>query len=251
MQAEERFGSGVDQDGDGVANELTRADITAATLFQAAMAAPGRVIPEDPAVQSAVLNGELLFEKIGCAGCHIPSLPLNNWMYTEPNPYNPAGNLRVGDGPTFTMNLTDRILPRPRLTPANGMIHVRAYTDFKLHDICSGPGDPNVEALNQNQAAGSPAFFAGNRYFLTKRLWSVGSSPNHYHHGKFTTIRESILAHAGEAQESQSAFTNLGSYDQASIIEFLKTLKTLPGETRSFIVDEHNRPIEWPPAGVH
>jgi hypothetical protein len=45
MQAEERFGAGVDQDGDGIAGELTRADITAATLFQAAMAVPGRVIP--------------------------------------------------------------------------------------------------------------------------------------------------------------------------------------------------------------
>jgi hypothetical protein len=36
MQAEERFGAGVDQDGDGLIDELTRADITAATLFQAA-----------------------------------------------------------------------------------------------------------------------------------------------------------------------------------------------------------------------
>jgi hypothetical protein len=251
MQAEERFGSGVDQDGDGVADELTRADITAATLFQAAMAVPGRVIPDDPALQSAVLNGEILFEKIGCTGCHIPDLPLNNWIYTEPSPYNPAGNLRVGDGPIFTMDLTDRTLPRPRLIPTNGVIHVRAYTDFKLHDICSGPDDPNVEVINQNQPAGSPGFFAGNRYFLTKRLWNVGSSPNHFHHGKFTTIRESILAHAGEAQLSRSTFTNLSSYDQGSIIEFLKTLKVLPGGTRSLIVDEHYRPIEWPPTDFH
>src|SRR5438105_4966570 len=90
MQAEERFGTGIDQDGDGFINELTRADITAATLFQAAMAVPGRVIPDDPVLQSAILNGETLFAKIGCASCHIPSLPLNNSMYTEPNPYNPA-----------------------------------------------------------------------------------------------------------------------------------------------------------------
>ena len=43
MQAEERVGVGVDQDGDGLVNELTRADITAATLFQAAMAVPGQI----------------------------------------------------------------------------------------------------------------------------------------------------------------------------------------------------------------
>jgi hypothetical protein len=70
MQAEERFGAGVDYDGDSFANELTRADITAATLFQAAMAAPGRVIPDDPAVQAAILNGEMVFVKAGCGLPH-------------------------------------------------------------------------------------------------------------------------------------------------------------------------------------
>ena len=34
IQAEERFGVGVDADGDGVVNELTRADVTAVTLFR-------------------------------------------------------------------------------------------------------------------------------------------------------------------------------------------------------------------------
>ena len=247
MQAEERFG-GVDHDGDGLINELTRADITAATLFQAAMAVPGRVIPDDPVIQAAILNGETYFKKIGCAGCHVPSLPLNNWMHTEPNPYNPAGNLRLGESPAFTMDLTDRLLPRPRLAAVNGVVQVRAFTDFKLHDICSGPDDPNVEAINQNQPAGSPAFFAGNQYFLTRRLWSVGSSPNHFHHGKYTTIRESILAHAGEAKSSESNFAGLNAYDQGSVIEFLKTLRVLPAGTRSLVVDERNRPIEWPPA---
>jgi hypothetical protein len=251
MQAEERVGAGLDQDGDGFVNELTRADITAAVLFQAAMAVPGRVIPDDPVLQAAILKGEMLFPKIGCTTCHIPSLPLNNWMYTEPNPYNPAGNLRPGDAAMFTMDLTDRILPRPRLTPINGVIQVPAYTDFKLHDICSGPNDPNVEAIDQNQPAGSQAFFAGNQYFLTKRLWSVGSSPNHFHHGKFTTIRESIMAHVGEAESSMANFASLRAYDQGSIIEFLKTLKVLPPGTRSLIVDEHNRPLEWPPEGAH
>jgi CxxC motif-containing protein (DUF1111 family) len=141
--------------------------------------------------------------------------------------------------------------PRPRLKPVNGVSQVPAYTDFKLHDICSGPDDPNVEVIDQNQMAGSPAFFIGNRYFVTKRLWNVGSSPNHFHHGKFTTIRESIMAHAGEAQLSQTNFANLSPYDQGSMIEFLKSLKVLPTGTRSRIVDDLNRPVNWPPAGVY
>jgi hypothetical protein len=38
MQPEECFGIGIDADGDGFVNELTRADITAATMFQATLA---------------------------------------------------------------------------------------------------------------------------------------------------------------------------------------------------------------------
>ncbi len=45
MQATERFGIGTDPDGDGVVNELTRADITACTLFQATLPVPSRSLP--------------------------------------------------------------------------------------------------------------------------------------------------------------------------------------------------------------
>src|SRR5258708_10967136 len=37
-----------DPDGDGFTNELTTADLTAVSLFQATLAVPGRVIPNDP-----------------------------------------------------------------------------------------------------------------------------------------------------------------------------------------------------------
>lgn len=41
MQSEERFGAGADHDNDGVIDELTVGDITALTVFQAALPAPG------------------------------------------------------------------------------------------------------------------------------------------------------------------------------------------------------------------
>ncbi|MGH9551825.1 MAG: di-heme oxidoredictase family protein, partial [Terriglobales bacterium] len=125
-------------------------------------------------------------------------------------------------------------------------INVPLYTDFKLHNICSGPGDPNGEVLDQNQTAGSESFFGGNQYFLTKRLWDTGSKPNHFHHGKYSTIRESILAHAGEAAGSKKAFTGLSPYDQGSVVEFLKSLQVLPVGTHVLAVDENGRPTQWP-----
>jgi hypothetical protein len=249
IQSTERFGIDTDPDGDGVKNELTRADVTAVALFQAALQVPGRVISNDPIIEAAVQNGEQLFEKIGCASCHIPSLPLSNWVFTEPNPYNPPTNLRLGETKTVSMDLSSPDLPQPRLVPASPdatVIQVPAYTDFKLHDI-TDPNDQDIESLDMNQSPWSPKFHAGNRYFLSKRLWGAGNEPPYYHHGMFTTMRRSIQAHAGEAVASRRAFEALPKYDQDSLIEFLKTLQVLPPGTKDLIVDENFHPKVWPP----
>ena len=227
MQSTERFGIGTDPDGDGVVNELTRADITACTLFQATLPVPVKAVPNDPVLRRAAQEGESLFQQIGCTSCHIPALPLdhNGWIHTEPGPYNPPGNLQLGQTETLAVDLASDDLPQPRLKPVNGVVMVPLYTDFKLHDICRGTNDPNVEPLNANENAGSPEFFQGNRKFLTRRLWAVGNKPNYFHHGQFTTIREAILNHSGEALQTQQNFSALSSYQQGAVIEFLKTLK--------------------------
>lgn len=238
MQSEERFGTGVDEDHDGFVNELTRADITAVTLYQATLSVPGVVIPNDPAVRRAIELGNRRFQQIGCASCHIPTLPLINrgWIYTEPNPYNPADDLQAGDVPPISVDLTSDQLPGPRLKPdSEGVVWVPAFTDLKLHDITGGPDDPNSEPLDQNQPAGSDAFFAGNRKFLTRKLWGVGNSGPYMHHGKFTTMREAILAHSGEALQTRQAFQRLSDYDRDCVIEFLKSLQILPPGTRSLV----------------
>ena len=249
IQTTERFGVGTDPDGDGYSDEMTVADVTAATLYQATLSVPGRRIPRFRPVEEAVLNGEAVFAEVGCAGCHIPALPLDDygWFYTEPNPYNPVGNLQVGDAPRLVRNLNSEFLPQPRLRAVEGITWVPAYTDLKMHDITAGPDDPNREQLDMHQPAHSEAFFAGNGRFITKKLWGVANEPPYFHHGKFTTMRQAILAHAGEAQGVKDAFVSRSDYDQDSVIEFLKTLQQLPPGTTALVVDEKNRRREWPP----
>jgi CxxC motif-containing protein (DUF1111 family) len=102
---------------------------------------------------------------------------------------------------------------------------------LKLHDITTGPADPNTEALDQNQPAGTARFFAGNTKFITRKLWGVGNSGPYMHNGKFTTMREAILAHAGEALGARRAIEALSSDDRDCLIEFLKTLQIFPPGT--------------------
>ncbi len=252
IQTTERFGVNTDPDGDGVTNEMTRADVTAVSIFQAAMAVPGRVIPDDPEIEEAVLVGEKRFASLGCTTCHVPALPLNRagWIFSEPNPFNPVSppNLQVGQAPALNVDLSSDELPLPRLKPSRGVVMVPAFTDLKLHDITTGqPGDPNVEPLDMNQPAGSAGFFAGNRKFLTRKLWGAANEPPFFHHGMFTTLRQAVKAHDGEARATRLAFEALTPYEQDAVIEFLKTLQVLPPGTRDLIVDERGHRKEWPP----
>ncbi|HKR95088.1 MAG TPA: di-heme oxidoredictase family protein [Candidatus Angelobacter sp.] len=207
------------------------------------------MIPNDPEIEQAVTNGEKVFSKIGCATCHIPALPLgrSNWIYTEPNPYNPTTNLRVGQTETLKVDLNDPALPQPRLkaaTPEAQWLMVPAFTDFKLHDI-TDPADPSYETLGMNQPVWADKFTGGNRKFLTKRLWGSANEPPFFHHGQFTTLRASVLAHAGEALQSRTAFEALPEYDKDSLIEFLKSLQVLPPGTRDLVVDENFKSKVW------
>jgi cytochrome c peroxidase len=234
IQTTERFGVGVDPDGDGFVNEMTRADVTAAAVFQATLPVPQQVMPADPQRRRAAKQGERLFSEIGCSGCHIPYLKLDRqgWIYTEPNPYNPAGNLQPGQAPELRVDLTDPRLPGPRLPVIGDAVRVPVFSDFKLHDITSGPGDPNREPLDINQPLGSEGFFGGNGKFLTHRLWGVANEPPYFHHGQYTTMRQAVLAHAGEATRQAGNFRALAKHDQDSIIEFLKTLQVVPPGSR-------------------
>lgn len=243
IQPSERFGDHVDADQDGFADEMTRADVTAAVLFQAALPVPGRVIPRDPEISTAIARGERLFGRIGCGRCHVPALPLDRggWVFTEPSPFNPAGNLRPGDMPTVRLDLTDERLPKPRLKPINGLVWVPAFTDLKLHDISDGPDDVGREPLDLNQPPGTAAFAAGNSRFLTRKLWGAANEPPYFHHGLFTTLRSAVLAHAGEARREAAGFRALAPDQQDNVIEFLKSLRVLKPGTRHLIVDESGR----------
>lgn len=174
MQAVERFGAAMtgsdDFDEDGVKDELSVGDITAATVFQAALSVPQQVMPVDPQQRQAVLLGEKVFSQIGCGGCHRPALILNSPLYSEPNPFNPPGNLRVKDVTRpFSFDLTREGLGRRLERLPDGRAVVRAYTDLKRHRIC----DESDQFFNNERKiqGGVPT-----DVFLTRKLWDCGSS---------------------------------------------------------------------------
>ena len=236
MEAVERFGkarTGTDDfDEDGVPDELTVGDITAATLFQATLNTPGRIVPRDPRKAAAIGQGEATFEAIGCAECHRPSLILNNPVFSEPNPFNPSGTLRPEDvGHPVTFDLTRQgELPRPERLPDGGAV-IRAYTDLKRHDLC----DAEIDHFCNERVVQSGV---STREFLTRKLWDAGSSAPYGHRGDLTTLTEAILAHGGEGRSSRDAFVALARERRDQLVEFLKSLQVLPAGTPTLVMHE-------------
>jgi hypothetical protein len=232
MQAEERFdlnsakGFDPDFDRDGIERELTIGDITAATLFQAALAVPGRVLPANPNERREIFRGELIFSEIGCGSCHRPTLLLESPYFVEPHPLNPPGTFS-DTTQSISFDLTkDGEKPRLERAPGGGAI-VRAYTDLKRHNLC----DEDIRFLcNEQLAQGRPHQDGkpGAEFFITRKLWDVGNSAPYGHRGDLTTITDAILVHGGEGRISRDAFLVRPIEDRAAVVAFLKTLQVLP-----------------------
>ncbi len=238
MQSVERFGQGLDPDLDGVFDELSVGDITAATIFQASLAVPGPVESPYPERRHAALRGEALFEDIGCGSCHRPTLALASSQFSEPNPFNPPGNLRPGDVEhLLVFDLAEGVRGRNLKRTAGGGALVHAFTDLKRHNLNDAELDHfDNELIAQGTLAGfaNPGdFTVANQprptgEFLTRKLWDVGDSAPYGHRGDLTTLTQAIHFHGGQARSQRDAFFDLPSGEQAAIIEFMMSLRASP-----------------------
>ncbi|MCB1635536.1 MAG: hypothetical protein KDI51_13155 [Xanthomonadales bacterium] len=242
MQSTERFGEArtgtTDFDADGVVDELTVGDITAVTLWQAALGTPGQVLPTDSDALRAVIVGERKFEANGCADCHLPTMRLSSREFVEPNPYNPAGNLQSGDvSQSYRFDMTQQGFgPFVEGIPGSGAL-VRAYTDLKRHNLC----DDEIRHYCNEQVVQAGV---GTEMFLTRKLWDVGNTAPYGHKGDLTTITEAIDVHGGEARASRDAYMALDQRSRDEIVEFLKSLQILPAGTASLVVDDKGRVVD-------
>ena len=218
-----------DPDQDGVSDELTVGDITAVMVFLAGLPIPERANLPQPQKGEAA-RGEQLFGQVGCAGCHIPALPLNNTEFCEPNPRNNDGDFR-DTSQQFCFDLQ-------RTSGLRGNL-VFAFTDLKRHTICDPTRDYDPETnhfcddvpITQTPATdqtgpGDSGVTDRPPYhqFLTAKLWDVGNSGPWGHRNDLDTIYEAIVAHGGEASDEVAAFETLSDADQLAVVIFLKTL---------------------------
>jgi CxxC motif-containing protein (DUF1111 family) len=173
--------------------------------FVRALKAPAR--DGTLAATAQAQNGSQLFDKIGCAACHVRSLQT-------------AAAGTAVDGGTF-------VVP-----PALGSITFHPYSDYLLHDVGTGDGIVQIGAedyaqpLYQQLAASleSQHFERTANKIRTAPLWGLRMRPRLMHDGASLTLRDAIQRHAGEGLDATRSFDRLSNQDQAALLEFLRSL---------------------------
>ncbi len=243
LQATEIIGD-ADGDHDGVFNELTIGDLTALTVYMAALERPVSrlelasldLAEVSQAERTAIKKGENLFAATGCGTCHVPQMQMLDPVFREPSTTtgyfdvlfpsgsNP-GDLGLQPDLAITADLT-KDQPNNRIKGASGKIHhlgalhksatggavVNWYSDLKRHDMGAELADP------------SAPLGIGAHMWLTRSLAGVGSTGPWLHDGRATTLDEAIRAHGGEAADTRDAYAALSQDDRDAIVTFLQNL---------------------------
>src|SRR6202166_501205 len=180
-------------------------DIDHFARFIRATKAPAR--DSQLATSAVAQRGFGLFDKIGCATCHVATLTTA-----------PTGT-KINGG-TFTIPV------------ALGSITFHPYGDYLMHDV--GTGDGILQATREHYGnkvfqmmsgyLSKQDFESSRNKIRTAPLWGVRLRPRLMHDGASLTLRDAILRHRGEASDVGQQFEKLKRGDQEAIIEFLKSL---------------------------
>jgi len=202
MQPVEVVGEDVDGDNDGVVNEILVGELSALSIFKVSLERPYQ-----SRVRGSARRGQRLFSEVGCAECHVPRLETDSRRL----------NLRfpeIANDPSANIYYNIDLSRSPTKFRRNrqGGVSVDLYADLKRHNM--GP------AL---------AEFDGSAVFTTARLWGLADSAPYLHDGRAFTVRQAIDMHGqagSEAETSVTAFNDLSSAEQRSLLDFLGTLRT-------------------------
>ena len=165
---------------DGGKPEIS-ADILEKVVFYASMlAVPARRELTEP----QVLQGQLLFNKAGCASCHIAS---------------------------FT---TGKKQGFPELENQA----IRPYTDLLLHDMGEGLSDHRPDFLaTGSEWRTAPLWGVG-------LIETVNGHTRYLHDGRARNLLEAILWHGGEAENAKQTVLSMNKTEREALIRFLQSL---------------------------
>ncbi|MEO6029654.1 MAG: di-heme oxidoredictase family protein [Candidatus Binatia bacterium] len=208
------YGAGAwdDLDQDGISLEIDSGMLTTVVGYLAQLEAPVMRPPHDPGLLDAFAAGRSRFEAVGCAGCHVPTLELDDPKLDV----RPSG---IDDGHPYIIDVA-KDGDGPKIEAKYGgktttyLVHL--FSDLKRHDMGAALASPAAQGA-------IPA-----SVFLTRPLWGLADSAPYLHDGRAPTIQDAIVMHGGEAAAARDAYVALDEDGRASIRVFLASLSREP-----------------------
>jgi CxxC motif-containing protein (DUF1111 family) len=201
-----------DVDEDGVSLEIDSGMLTTVVGYLAQLEVPVIRPPHDPGLLDAWAAGRARFDTIGCAGCHVPILELQDTKLDAREPAEPGHRPFVidvakdGDEPRIEPKYAGNVTP----------YLVRLFSDLKRHDMGAALATPAPQGK-------IPA-----RIFLTRPLWGLAETAPYLHDGRAPTVHDAIVLHGGEATAARDAYLALDEPARASVRVFLASLSRTP-----------------------
>ena len=205
-----------DADLDGIANEIPRSLVDYLEFYLLNYFKPATY-----RITSATVRGKILFERVGCAGCHVPDLAIRRDrrvadVETVYDADRGMFNHLFATAAPLLRTVDDGSGWPPLERPNQGPFVVRnIYCDFKRHDL-----GPNFHERSYDGTI--------RREFMTTPLWGVGTTAPYGHDGRSINLQEVILRHGGEAQSARDGFARLPGGQQNMILDFLNALVIFP-----------------------
>jgi len=201
-----------DLDEDGVSLEIDSGMLTTVVGYLAQLEVPVTRPPRDAGLIDLFAAGRTRFGAIGCAGCHLPTLELNDPVLNASagaGPERPAFLIDVakdGDGP--------KIEPKYGAPPTPYLVHL--FSDLRRHEMGADLASP----ADQGSIPAS--------VFLTRPLWGLAETAPYLHDGRAPSVHDAIVLHGGEAAAARDAYLALDGEGRASVRVFLTSLSRQP-----------------------
>ena len=160
-------------------------DVEAFANFMRSTKAPAR-----GRITRDVIAGELLFNQVGCNGCHVATL-----RTARPGTLINGGAFRV----PFALG--------------NKIFH--PYSDFLSHDIGTGDGIPVLPG---------PEYAGTNVLMRTAPLWALRTRNRLMHDGLSFTKQEAIARHGNQAAGVRANYDALTTAQKNQVLAFLDSL---------------------------
>ena len=198
-----------------------------------------RPIEQDHVDFMRVHKGESIFNKIGCADCHVADVrPVSN-LFSDLLLHDMGERLQAASPATASFaksrshSKTGRRVGR---YPVQGPFSGENVSSGSYSGSSSG-SMPFAEAIKRPD---QPQFPRGKRLeksndnitwddlqreWRTPPLWGVADSAPYLHDGRAENLTEAILWHGGEAQASRDQFNSLPMQKRVLLLEFLGTLR--------------------------